>query len=95
MPRVDYAQEADEDLVGIADFIARDKPEAARRWIQRIREMCETLATRPEMGELRQGFGVSGCRSFSVGSYILFFRQTSDGIEVARIVHGSRDMRNL
>ncbi len=23
------------------------------------------------------------------------FRQTSDGIEVAPIVHGSRDMRNL
>jgi toxin ParE1/3/4 len=65
---VEYAQEADEDLVGIADFIARDKPEAARRWIQRIREVCETLATQPEMGELRQGFGVPGCRSFSVGS---------------------------
>ena len=95
MPRVDYAQEADEDLVGIADFIARDKPEAARRWIQRIREVCETLAMRPEMGELRRGFGVSGCRSFSVGSYVLFFRPTSDGIEVARVVHGSRDMRNL
>jgi toxin ParE1/3/4 len=92
---VDYAQEADEDLVGIADFIARDKPEAARRWIQRIREACETLAMRPEMGELRRGFGVSGCRSFSVGSYVLFFRPTSDGIEVAPIVHGSRDMRNL
>ena len=30
MPRVDFAPEADDDLIGIADFIARDKPEAAR-----------------------------------------------------------------
>ncbi len=63
MPRVDYAQEADNDLVGIAEFIARDKPEAARRWVQKIRDTCLTLATQPEMGELRKGFGVPGCRS--------------------------------
>lgn len=58
MPRVDYAQEADNDLVGIAEFIARDKPEVARRWVQKIRDTCSTLATQPEMGELRKGFGV-------------------------------------
>ena len=57
MPRVIYAPEADDDLIGIADFIARDKPEAARRWVQRIRDTCATLATQPEMGELRKGFG--------------------------------------
>ena len=73
----------------------RDKPETARRWIQSIREMCETLATQPEMGELRKGFGVPGCRSFSVGNYVIFFRQADDGIEIARIVHGNRDMRNI
>ena len=34
MSQVVYAPEAEVDLVGIADFIARDKPEAARRWIE-------------------------------------------------------------
>ena len=52
MPRVDYAQEAKEDLVGIAEFIARDNPEAARRWVQTIRETCVTLATQPENGRV-------------------------------------------
>jgi toxin ParE1/3/4 len=47
------------------------------------------------MGELREGFGVPGCRSFSVGNYAIFFRPVEGGIEVARIIHGSRDMRNL
>lgn len=95
MPRVDYAPEADDDLVGIADFIARDNPNAARRWAEKIRDVCSTLATQPDMGELRKEFGIAGCRSFSVGSYIIFFRAMDDGIEVARIVHASRDMRNI
>ncbi len=94
MLNVVYALEADDDIVGIADYIARDKPEAARRWIVNIRNTCEALATQPEMGELRSGFGVSECRSFSVGNYVIFFRALSDGIEVARIIHGSRDMRD-
>jgi toxin ParE1/3/4 len=95
MSAVVYAPKAEDDLVSIADFIARDKPEAARRWVQRIRETCATLATQPEMGELRPDFGVIGCRSFGVGHYDVFFRQVESGIEVARVVHGSRDMRKL
>ncbi len=58
MPRVVYAPEADDDFLGIAEYIARDKPEAARRWVAEICETCRTLATQPEIGELRPGFGV-------------------------------------
>ncbi|MFG0291282.1 MAG: type II toxin-antitoxin system RelE/ParE family toxin [Rhodopirellula sp. JB044] len=47
------------------------------------------------MGEERRGFGVPGCRSFSFGSYVIFFHAIEDGIEVARVIHGSRDMRNI
>ena len=90
-----YAPEADDDLIGIVDYIARDKPGAARDWLAKIRQTCELLATQPGIGELREGFGVSGCRSFSVGNYASFFRPGEGGIEVARIIHGSRDMRNL
>ncbi len=95
MPLVVYAPEASEDLVRIGDFIARDKPEAAWTWIQKIREACQTLATQPNSGELRPGFGVPGCRSFSVGHYVIYFRTIDNGIEVARVIHGSRDMRDL
>jgi toxin ParE1/3/4 len=92
MSIVVYSAAADEDLADIAAYIARDKPSAARRWVQTIREKCELLAGHPMMGEERPGFGVPGCRSFSVGNYVLFFRPIENGIEVARIVHGSRDL---
>jgi len=95
MARVIYAPAADDDLVNIAEYIARDKPEAARRCVQTIREKCDMLAAHPTMGEERSGFGVLGCRCFSVGDYVVFFRAMEPGIEVARIVHGSRDLTNL
>ncbi len=95
MSSVFYSLEAENDLVGIADYIARDKPEAARRWVQRIFETCQTLAVQPSLGVAREEFGVVGCRSFSVGNYVIFFRPKDVGIEVARIIHGSRDLRNL
>lgn len=95
MANVVYAPEADDDIFGIVDYIARDKPEAARNWMRQIRETCQTIATQPEMGEVRSGFAVPGCRSFSVGNYVIFFRAIEGGIEVSRVIHGNRDMRTI
>ena len=92
MSQVIYAPEADDDLAAIVDYIAQDKPKAARDWLLKIRETCETLATQPGSGEERKGFGVAGCRSFSVGQYAVFFRPIDGGIEIARVIHGSRDL---
>lgn len=60
--------------------------------METIRRTCETLASQPELGELRRDFGVPDCRCFSVGNYLIFFRQVNQSIEVSRIIHGSRDM---
>lgn len=37
MSSVLYSPEAESDLLGIAEYIARDKPEAARNWFHKIR----------------------------------------------------------
>jgi toxin ParE1/3/4 len=95
MASVVYSPAAEADVVEIAAFIARDKPDAARTWVDMLRNRIEALANHPQVGEERLGFGVSGCRSFSVGAYIIFFRSIADGIEVARVIHGSRDLRSL
>ncbi len=94
MPVVIYSREAENDLIGIAEFIARDKPQAARRWVQTIQDACETLAAQPGAGEVRTEFGIVGVRSFAVGNYVIFFRAVSVGIEVARVIHGGRDWQS-
>ena len=91
MPEVVYAPEADDDLESIVDYIARDKPQAARDWLTKLRATCETISTQPDVGEDRKGFGIPGCKSFSVGQYVIFFRMIDSGIEVSRVIHGSRD----
>lgn len=92
MAEVVYAPQADDDLESIVDYIARDKPQAARDWLAKLKSTCMTIATQPGVGEERKGFGIPGCRSFSVGQYVVFFRPIKGGIEVSRIIHGSRDM---
>lgn len=92
MTRVEFSEAAEEDLCDIVEYIAKDKPTAARTWLASIRERCDMLASNPELGAVRPGYGVEGCKSFSAGSYVIFFRNTKSGIEVARIIHGSRDL---
>ena len=95
MPTAIYAPEADDDLEGIVDYIARDKPTVAREWFVKVRATCQMLAENPQVGEVREGFGVPGCRSFSIGNYVVFFRPVDEGIEISRVIHGSRDTRNI
>lgn len=95
MSRARFSADAEADPLAIAEFIAQENPNAARELLRAIRERCELLAQHPLTGESRPGFGVAGCRSVSVGVYVIFFRPTKDGLEIARILHGSRDLGNL
>ena len=92
MSEATFSQDAEADLLDIAEFIARDNPIAAREWVDAVRQRCHLLSQHPLMGESRPGFGVAGCRSISVGLYVIFFRPSASGVEIARIVHGSRDL---
>jgi toxin ParE1/3/4 len=92
MSEATFSEDAEADLLDIAEFIARDNPIAAREWVDAVRQRCHLLSQHPLMGESRPGFGVAGCRSISVGLYVIFFRPSASGIEIARILHGSRDL---
>jgi toxin ParE1/3/4 len=95
MPKLVVSPLAEADLNEILEFIARDKPDAAVQWVQKIRETCEFLAKNPEIGEQRPELRKGQFRSSLVGAYIIFYRPIRDGVEIARIVRGERDIRNL
>ena len=89
-----FAPTARLDLLDIFDFIARDKPNAASNWIEKIEEKCGLIATTPGFGERRPEYGLD-IRSSVVGRYVIFYRPINDGIEVVRVVAGDRDIRSL
>ena len=79
------------DLEEIHDFVARDKPLAARRLIANLQRTFQTLATFPELGARCELLG-AGLRNHTAGSYIIFYGQAPEGIEVVRVLHGSRQL---
>ena len=96
MPRLIVAPEARQDLRGIRDYIARDDPEAARRVVTRLRDMAWLLAGAPALGRRRPELGPE-LRSFVADRYVLFYRPLAGatGIELARVLHGARDLDAL
>ena len=94
MSRVILAPEADSDLWEIARYIARRNLPAACRFIDSVYEKGELLASNPQLGRQRDELA-HGLRSFPVGPFVLFYRPTHRGIEIARILRGSRDIPSL
>ena len=82
---------ADLDLVEIWLAIARDKPQAADRMVDRFHQAFQTLADNPGLGEAVDRYR-KGLRCFSVGKYVVFFKPTDQQLVVYRVIHGARDL---
>jgi toxin ParE1/3/4 len=67
---------------------------AADRLIDRLYEKFRTASMHPLTGEARNDLA-PGLRIFSVGNYIVVFREIPQGIEVVRVMHGARDLHRL
>jgi toxin ParE1/3/4 len=93
MPRLILAPAARQDLQEIRRFIAKDDPEAARRVVSRLRNIAHMLAGAPALGRNRPELSTP-VRSFVADRYVLFYRplQRGVGIEIVRVLHGSRDI---
>jgi toxin ParE1/3/4 len=95
MARLTITDTARSDLHEIHSHIAKDKPEAARRFVERLRAKARLLAETPGMGRSRGEDLRPGLFSFPVGQYVLFYGEQSDGIVLVRVIHGSRDLPSL
>jgi toxin ParE1/3/4 len=93
MVMVAWTPAAEQDLEMILLYIGREQqsPSAAARVIRELTEMAETYAAQPLLAATRPEFG-SLVRAFHVHRYVVIYRPTENGIEVLRVVHGSRDI---
>jgi toxin ParE1/3/4 len=94
MPRLVRPAQAEEDLIDIWTFIARDNAAAADRLLDLLDAKSRTLAADPKIGRAREDIA-AGVRHFPVGKYLILYREPSDGIEVVRYIHGMRQLRDL
>jgi toxin ParE1/3/4 len=91
MPEIILEDAAREDLIDIWQYIARDNPQAADRMLDRIWDGFRVVAKFPQGGTLRPELALN-LRCYTVGNYVIYFRPLIDGIEVARVLHGARDV---
>ncbi len=99
MPRVFRTPAAEADLADIAYHIAVEdgRPLTADRNIDELIAKCETYAQNPLLGTAVPELGNDYCdyRIFAFKRWIVFYRPIDDGIDVMRIVDGSRDYPTL
>ncbi|MGA2966041.1 MAG: type II toxin-antitoxin system RelE/ParE family toxin [Terriglobales bacterium] len=82
------------DLAEIWTYIAADSPDQADAFVDLIDGKFQALSRRPGLGRHRPELS-SEIRSLAVGRYVVFYLPISGGIEVVRVLHGSRDIESI
>lgn len=79
------------DIGGIWEYIAENSEAQADIFVDRLAAKFKLLAGRPELGRMRDELMLQ-LRSFPFERYVIYYRTTSVGIEVIRVLHGARDV---
>ena len=85
--RIVRTARADEDLIAIWLWIARDDPAAADRMLYAIDARCAQLAERPLSGPARDDI-LPGLRHLVAGPYLVLYRVAPEVVRVLRVLHG-------
>jgi toxin ParE1/3/4 len=94
LPSVVLTLRARDDLLEVWTYIACDSETHADAFIDKLDDALRLLAKQPGIGRRRDDL-VPGIQSFPVASYVIFYRANSDGIEVVRVLHASRNIEAL
>jgi toxin ParE1/3/4 len=94
MPILNLSDAAKDDLYEIWKYVADDNIVEADRLIDTIKRRYSRLETFPNMGHSREELG-TGLRTITSGAYVIFYTVENDNVEIARIIHGARDLDEL
>ena len=89
--RIEFAERALSDLEEIWVYFSETSEKTADKILKQITEKFPKLLNYPEMGRERNDLLI-GLRSFPVGKFVIFYQRIEPGIEIVRVVHGSRDI---
>ncbi len=92
MRKFKVSRPAKKDLDEIWLGIAQDSVDTADRFIDFLTDRFPTLASSPRMGRSREDLA-PGLRCHPVKTYLIFYRLQKNRVEIARVVHGARDLK--
>lgn len=74
----------------IAEYIALDKPSAAKKWILAVFSKVEKLSSSPEIGRVVPEIGENQFRELIYGNYRIIYRVEKKQISILTIRHGKQ-----
>jgi toxin ParE1/3/4 len=92
--RVRLTARAEEDLIGIWFSIAGESPVNAGRFLDVLNERIDMLSHSPDRGVARPEIG-KGVLMLIEGNYLILYRVNSSNVEIVRVIHGARDLRDI
>ena len=90
MARLIWTEPALNDLDRIADYISLDKPEAARRLVQRVFSSGDRLIEFPELGSRPKDLQGTTYRHLVISPLRIFYRVDGDSIFIVYVMRGER-----
>ena len=93
MARVIWTEPALEDLDAIADYVALDKPEAARALVRKVFEAIARLQRYPSSGKRRASLPRTSYRELVVGPCRIFYRAEARSVYILHIMRAERLLR--
>jgi len=74
----------------IAEYIAQDKPSAAKRWIDKVFTKVDQLKSSPQVGRIVPEISDDQFREFVYGNYRIIYRIEVKQISILTIRHGKQ-----
>jgi toxin ParE1/3/4 len=90
MSRLYWSFRARRDLVDIHRYIASDHPDAARKWIERLRKRARAAASSPLAGRHVPEIEREDVREVILGAYRIVYRVLDGSIHVLTVFEGHR-----
>lgn len=93
MAEIIWAEPALNDLDAIADYIALDNPEAARRLVQKIFEHIDQLERHPRLGSRPQELEGWRYRQIVEPPCRIFYREDGERIVILHVMRSERPLK--
>ena len=93
MARIVWSEPALNDLEAIAEYIALDKPDAARRYVQRVFRQVERLADFPNSGSIPPEIPHLPYRQIIVPPCRIFYRMDGHTILIVFVMRAEQLFR--
>ena len=89
-----YLPIAQDDFISIFDYIAKDSPDRALAFVEKLDKRIGLLEKQPLLGRIPRHHKLKeyGYRVLIIESYLVFYIIRNKSIEIHRVVHGSRNL---